>query len=258
LDCTEMRGLVGAAVDGELDPPRREALERHLQGCPSCRAVHEAQSALSAAVRASADRFTASEALRARVRTALAEAAAPTPTSERRRRSFWTWLGAGSALAGAAMLAASLALFLVVPSARDRLDEDLVAAHVRSLMAEHPTDVLSSDRHTVKPWFNGRLDVSPPVADLAAEGYPLIGGRLDYVDQRRVAALVYKHRQHVINVFVWAEPGVEVSPPRLTERQGYQLLHWTEPGLTLWAVSDLNPTELEDFQRLLEAKSAAG
>jgi len=254
LDCAEMRELVGAAVDGELDPARRQALDRHLQGCPSCRTAHEAQSALSTAVRGSADRFTASEALRSRVRAALAEQAAPAPAGARWPRRFWTWLGAGAAAAGAVMLAVSLALFLTVPSAQDRLREELVAAHIRSLMADHLADVQSSDRHTVKPWFNGRLDLSPPVADLAADGYPLIGGRLDYLDQRPVAALVYKHRQHVINLFVWPEPGAEASSPSLTERQGYNVLHWTRQGLSLWAVSDLNPTELENFQRRLEAR----
>ncbi len=256
MDCAETRGLVDQAIDGELDPARRQALDRHLQSCAGCRAAHEAQSALSTAVRTSADRFTASEALRSRVRTALAEAAAPAPAGPRWPRRFWTWLGAGSAAAGAAMLAAGIALFLAVPSAQDRLDQELIAAHVRSLMADHLADVQSSDQHTVKPWFNGRLDLSPPVADLAADGYPLIGGRLDYLDQRSVAALVYKHHQHVINLFVWPEPGAGASLPRLTERQGYNLLHWTRPGLALWAVSDLNPTELEAFQRLLEAKSS--
>jgi anti-sigma factor RsiW len=252
-----MRGLVDQMIDGELDAARRQTLERHLEGCPSCRAAHEAQTALGAAVRASADRFTASEALRSRVRAALAEASAPAPSPPRLPQRFWAWLGAGSAAAGAAMLAASIALVLTVPSAQDRLREDLVDAHIRSLMAGHLADVQSSDRHTVKPWFNGRLDLSPPVADLAADGYPLIGGRLDYLDQRPVAALVYKHRQHVINLFVWPDPGVGASSPSLTERQGYNVLHWTRPGLTLWAVSDLNPAELEDFQRLLEAKAGS-
>jgi anti-sigma factor RsiW len=253
-----MRGQVGAEIDGELDPARRQELDQHLQDCPSCRAAHEAQSALSAAVRSSADRFTASAALRSRVRAALAEAAAPPPATSRLPARFWTWLGTSAGVAGAAMLAASLALFLAVPSEQDHLGQEIVAAHLRSLMADHLADVLSSDRHTVKPWFNGRLDLSPPVADLAPEGFPLIGGRLDYLGGRPVAALVYKHRQHVINLFVWPDPGVGASSPRLTEHQGYNVLHWTWPGLTVWAVSDLNPTELEDFQHLIETKAATG
>jgi anti-sigma factor RsiW len=257
VECAEARDLASAAIDGELDAAHRRALDRHVDGCASCRAGQQAQAALSAAVRASADRFTASEALRSRVRTALADAASARPVDARRRR-FWTWLGGGSAAIGAVMLATSIALFVAVPGEQDRLGQEIVAAHIRSLMADHLADVASSDRHTVKPWFNGRLDLSPPVADLSADGYPLLGGRLDYLDQRPVAALVYKHRQHIINLFVWPAPGAGSSGPSLTEHHGYNLLHWTRPGLSLWAVSDLNPTELEDFQRLLEAKSATG
>jgi anti-sigma factor RsiW len=254
VDCAEARDLASAAIDGELDVAHRRALDRHIQGCASCGAAQHVQGALSTAVRASADRFVASEALRSRVRAALADAANATPVDAGRRR-FWTWLGAGSAAVGAAMLATSLALFLAMPGGQDRLGQEIVAAHIRSLMADHLADVPSSDQHTVKPWFNGRLDLSPPVADLSADGYPLLGGRLDYLDERPVAALVYKHRQHVINLFVWPAPGAASSAPSLTEHHGYNLLHWTRPGLTLWAVSDLNPTELEDFQRLLEAGS---
>jgi anti-sigma factor RsiW len=257
VDCAEARDLASAAIDGELDGARRQALDRHIDGCASCRAAQQAQGALSAAVRASADRFVASEALRSRVRASLVEAAGPGPGAAPLRR-FWNWLGVGSAAVGAAMLAASIALFVAMPTRQDQLGQEIVAAHIRSLMADHLADVPSSDRHTVKPWFNGRLDLSPPVADLAADGYPLLGGRLDYLDQRPVAALVYKHHQHVINLFVWPAPGAGSSGPGLSERHGYNLLHWTRPGLALWAVSDLNPTELEDFQRLLEAKFATG
>lgn len=258
MDCAEISGLVEAAIDGELDADRRREMDRHLLECPSCRAAHQAQSALSAVVRSSADRFTASEALRSRVRTALADAAAPPPSHTRLSARFWSWLGAGTGVAGAAMLAASLALYLAVPSEQDHLGQEIVAAHIRSLMVDHLADVPSSDQHTVKPWFNGKLDLSPPVVDLAAEDFPLIGGRLDFVDGRPVAALVYKHRQHVINLFVWPDPSVGASAPRLTERQGYNVLHWTRPGLTVWAVSDLNPTELEDFQHLVQIKAASG
>ncbi len=254
MDCAQARDLTSAAIDGEIDAARQQALDRHIAGCAACQAAQQAQAALSAVVRASADRFTASEALRSRVRASLVEAAAPRPEQARRPR-FWTWLGAASGAVGAAMLAASVALFLFMPGEQDRLGQEIVAAHIRSLMVDHLADVPSSDRHTVKPWFNGRLDVAPPVVDLSAEGYPLIGGRLDYLDERAVAALVYKHRQHIINLFVWPAPGAESSAPSLTKLHGYNLLHWTRPGLALWAVSDLNPADLEDFQRLLEAGS---
>ncbi len=254
MDCAQARALAGAGIDGELDAARQQALDRHIAGCATCQAAQQAQVALSAVVRASANRFTASEALRSRVRASLVEAAAPGPGQTRWPR-LRTWLGAATGAVGAAMLAAGIALFVAIPGEQDRLGQEIVAAHIRSLMVDHLADVPSSDRHTVKPWFNGRLDLAPPVADLSADGYPLIGGRLDYLGQRAVAALVYKHRQHVINLFVWPAPGAAASAPSLTERQGYHLLHWTRPGLALWAVSDLNPAEIEDFQRLLEARS---
>jgi len=132
-----------------------------------------------------------------------------------------------------------------------------VSAHLRSLQPGHLTDVETSDRHTVKPWFNGKLDFSPPVHDLAARGYPLLGGRLDYVNGRSVAVLAYGRRQHLINVFVWpAVPG-QGNGPDLRDRQGYHLRHWSTSDYTYWVASDLNPTELQDFVRLLQEADSA-
>jgi anti-sigma factor RsiW len=161
-------------------------------------------------------------------------------------------------------LAASLALVAVgswqLATARANaalLTQTVLESHIRSLIGEHLTDVVSSDLHTVKPWFNGRLDFSPPVYDFAGRGYPLLGGRLEYVGERKVAALVYGRRKHVINVFLWpADAGMAQGPPAAT-RHGYHLLHWNGPDFTYWVVSDLGTTELQEFAGLLKDGDSA-
>jgi anti-sigma factor RsiW len=181
--------------------------------------------------------------------------AAPAPTPVARRRGWWpalAWFGTGAATAW------GLALVLLATPLppTDALAEAVTANHVRSLMASHLADVASTDQHTVKPWFAGKLDFSPPVVDLAAEGFPLAGGRLDYLDGRTVAALVYRAGPHVINLFVWPAAEGKVLAPAFSTRQGYQLAHWAQGGMQVWAVSDLNAAELHNFALLLRERTS--
>ena len=147
--------------------------------------------------------------------------------------------------------AVCLALLLLVtqirPSSEQQLTQEIVGSHVRSLMASHVTDVASTDQHTVKPWFNGKLDFSPPVKDLAAQEFPLIGGRLDYLGGRSVAALVFQRHKHIFNLFVWPTEMAVSMPPPVTPSLGYFLIHWSVAGMVFWAVSDLNARELMEF-----------
>lgn len=248
MDHEDVRHLMDASIDGELDLSTQIAVDSHLAGCEACRADYAQRKGLVERTRAGMERFAAPDELRARLRRRLPATGAALPW--KRLGSWrWPWLAGGLSFASAA-LATSLALFLVLPAPEDTLAQELVAAHVRSLMADHLTDVTSSDRHTVKPWFNGRIDISPPVPELADYGFPLLGGRLDYVREHPVAALVYGRRQHTINLFVWADPEARPEGPGLRERLGYTLLHWNRPGFALWVVSDLNRDELDEFQRL--------
>jgi len=163
------------------------------------------------------------------------------------RRFGWRWLVAAASLPSMAALAGALVVMSRIPSQNDLLNQEIVSAHVRSLMADHLTDVPSSDQHTVKPWFNGKLDFSPEVRDLSGEGYPLVGGRLDYLGGRSVAVLVYQRRQHSINVFVWPEPDAARAEPREVSSRGYNLIRWSHGGTSYSVVSDLNLGELRTF-----------
>jgi anti-sigma factor RsiW len=241
-----MHDQLTAYFDGELDAAGVGAFEDHLSACPDCAHELEALQGLRAALRDSSLRHRPPASLEDRVRKTNRPVR---PLSATGRR--WTiWLATAAGLAAAVLFGASLTLFLRTPTADDRLAAEVTAGHARSMLADHLFDVASSDQHTVKPWFQGRADFSPPVSDFKDKGFPLAGGRLDFLDGRTAAALVYRRRQHVINLFVWPAVGGESGTITMS-RRGYNLVHWTDAGLTFWAVSDLNADELREFAALV-------
>ena len=252
MDCRESEQMMMADVDGELDAPTVACLRAHLATCAACRTAHAALSDLHAEIRQHATVHVAPSHLRHRIIASL-----PRKPARRKFAAWpWAWINFAAAAAFSAAFATMLMLRLSAPSPADQLEQEIVSSHFRSLMADHLTDVASSDQHTVKPWFTGKLDFSPPVFDLAQQGFPLIGGRLDYLAGRTVAALAYHRHKHVVNLFVWPEkPGTVASAAfRMSARQGYQLASWTEGGFRYEAVSDTNAQELTEFRRLLESQ----
>lgn len=246
--CHETQELIHAYLDGELDLMRNLKIEQHLPACQACALTFQNQQALRSALTTGSLYYHAPADLRQRVQSAVRQ------VNQAETKSWlpsWRWLTVGVSFAAVAVLLLALIPTWMRSPSDDLTTKEVISAHVRSLMADHLTDVASSDRHTVKPWFNGRLDFSPPVTDLTERGFPLIGGRLDYLDNRPVAALVYQRQQHLINLFIWpssqASQKAALSP--LTQ-QGYHLIRWTSAGMTFLAISDLNERELEEFVQL--------
>src|SRR5580704_13313120 len=255
MTCEETRILVHALVDGELDAGHAREVEAHLASCPDCAAQLRDYRVMRQALSAPSLRHQAPAALRARIEGALPARRAVAPS----RRSLLQGLAMGSVLSGA--LAASLVVFVMRQEEDQRILGDAVSAHLRSLQGDHLIDVQSTDQHTVKPWFNGRLDLAPPVVDLTAQGFTLIGGRLDYIDGRPVAAIVYKRRAHVINLFVQQIPAQVSGPERraaIEQLQGFNVWRWSRADLGFWAVSDINAEELQEFGEKLEAEVRGG
>jgi anti-sigma factor RsiW len=238
--CPDKELLLHALVDNELDAKSALEIEAHVASCAGCAAELAAIREVKAALTATPVAYQAPASLLARFDEALAEATAPPPSPRRARSESWVLGGSITALA------ASLALFALMPSGAS-LQGQLVDAQIRSLQGTHLVDVVTSDRHVVKPWFNGKVDFAPPVVDLIGQGYPLVGGRLDHLSGRDVAAIVYRRRAHVINLFVWKGDGPPA--PTLDRRDGYSLVHWSTGGLTYWAVSDVDSGDLLGFQR---------
>jgi anti-sigma factor RsiW len=251
--CPDKRLLLHGLIDGELDAANALGLEAHLQGCAGCTEELARLQALRRRLAEPALSYPAPEGLRARITAAITAEDA----RERRMKPGWSVRRLAPFVLGGGMaaLAASLALVVFRPAAPSlTLERELVDDHVRSLLAQHLTDVASTDQHTVKPWFGGRVDYSPPVVDLKDQGFPLAGGRLDYVDGKVTAALVYRRRLHVINLFVRPASG-RADAAFETSRDGYNLVRWRKGGLEFWAVSDVNRTELEQFRDLFEQRA---
>ena len=250
MNCRDAVDLVHGYIDGELDLVKCLEIEQHLGACPACKVQFDQVRELGSGIRSHAVYHAAPPALRARVAAAL-------PREPGSGARAWGWRGTAAALALATLLGLGFGLALLQPGTEDRLAREVVAGHVRSLMADHLMDIASSDQHTVKPWIAGKLDFSPPVMDLAAQGYPLAGGRLDYLDGRSVMALVYRRHGHVINLFVWTQAPEADSGVRSDSRQGYNVAHFTQAGMAFWAVSDLNPEEFKAFVGLVRDQVAS-
>jgi len=240
---------VHAYFDGELDAPLSLDVERHVEACGPCAALLKDLQGMRQTMRGAAYHRAPSQ-MRAALSDALDREGGRQPeltTIIRRRGAFWPGFGAGSFITG---LAAALVLFIALPSASDGLQNDLTAAHLRSLMPDHLIDVASSDQHTVKPWFAGHTDVSPPTPDFPREDYRLIGGRADYVDGSRAAVVIYRHGAHIINVFAF--PYREQALPELVTRNGYHMAFWRAGDIAFCAVSDTGVDELMRLTRLLK------
>jgi anti-sigma factor RsiW len=255
MNCQEAKPLLHPYVDGELDVVRHVEMESHIKDCPACAEREQSLRSLRVALSAPSLYYRAPAALRARLEAGAQPMPAETPPAEPRNRPMSRVVRA-AVLSALAAAAASI-LFMAFRDrqlADDRLVAQVVASHIRSLQANHLMDKESTDQHTVKPWFQGKLDFSPQVPDFASKGFALAGGRLDYLADREVAALIYKCRAHIINVFVWPAAGDDTAV-RAFSRQGYHLRHWRRGGINSWVISDVNDRDLDEFVRLFQEQS---
>ncbi len=241
----ELRLLVQADCDGELQPRDAAAVAAHLEDCAECRVLQRDLRATKAALRDEAPRYRAPDDFRRRME-AMTATNAPRPHAPAPRWRWGAWFGSFGL--GAAV-AAALVLLIVVPRDNGGVEQSVLDGHLRALQSDRLYDVASTDQHTVKPWFAGKIDFTPPVKDLAAQGFPLKGGRIDTVHGRAVAAMIYGRAKHVIDLYVWSQPKAGDAPSRDLSRNGYNLVTWSKGDMRFWAVSDLNREELDDFVR---------
>jgi anti-sigma factor RsiW len=253
MNCEECHDYIDSYFDSELDVAMTILVQQHLRDCIECRELLESRRAVGALLGSPEIRFEVPDALLAKIQTAL-----PALRSEAKPASISKfpipWFSVPLALA--ATIAVMLGLILLNREAifrhprGDVLAQEVISSHVRSLLATHLLDVPSTDQHTVKPWFDGKLKFSPPVHDFADRGFRLIGGRLDYLNGQDVAALVYQRYRHVINLFVWpSEPDHNTAAGNFS-KDGYNVSHWDRDGFEFWAVSDVNAEDLQAFAKL--------
>jgi anti-sigma factor RsiW len=249
MTCDEAKLLLHALIDGELDAGHTREVESHIATCAACTAELAAQREMKRVLADTKLRYTAPAGLRARIEASLPQQRQPS------RRAVLRGFAMGSAVS--ALAATGLVAIVLRQDDQQRILSEVVSAHLRSLQAGHLTDVISTDQHTVKPWFNGKLDVAPPVIDLTAQGFTLVGGRLDYIDARAIGAVIYRRRQHIINLFVAQTSSTEHRPPTTQTMQGFNCRHWGNRGLNFWAVSDIGADELAEFVDKFEAAMKA-
>jgi len=252
MNCEDVRTLLDGYADGELDLVNHLQIEQHVVECEDCSQRVKKTAGLSKALSDDSFYYRAPNELREKIRISLGP---PEREAAMERWWNWRWLPAlATAAVATAVLMTMLVFLLPTRSADDMLASEIVSAHVRSMMIDnHLTDVPSSDQHTVKPWFDGKLDFAPPVIDLDGQGFKLIGGRLDYAAGRSVAALVYQRRQHKINLFIFPSDSNSNTPNKILLKQGYSVIHWDRSGMTFWAISDLNLNELQEFAQDLQS-----
>lgn len=254
MECDRATGLLSPLVDSALGPFTRWRVRRHITGCNACAEKLEELRAMQAAIRTKLTYHRAPPGLAARIGAALPREVAPSPSRPWFRMPAFSFgaTGFASALAG-------VALTLLVMSGQDNMPsevmQDVIGSHIRSLQADHLTDVMTSDQHTVKPWLSARLDVSPPVLELKDQGFPLIGGREDYVDGHPTAVVVYRHDKHVINLFAWASSVKGNEALHTESHQGFNVVTWRRGGITYYAVSDVEADQLAEFAKLVAANS---
>ncbi len=242
-DCHEIKPLLHGLLDGELDAANTLKCEQHIAACVACASAYQALVVQRNMIRAAGLRDVAPDRLRRRVGGMLDRKKNTLRFGRPVRAVGW---------AAAAAIAAGLFAFAIIPRGPD-LGEQVAESHVRSLMANHLVDVASTDHHNVKPWFAGHLDFAPPVYDLESQGYTLAGGRVDYLNARAVAAVVYRRGAHVINLYIWPEHAADLAPVPPLVRDGYNVRHWTKLGMSCWAVSDLDAAELAHFEQVVRA-----